>query len=171
MALHANIVDHRKNQKATNYRQSHANLRNLHKTPKIQEENSKSEEILIYVSEEVESNIEIISELAIICKFISPNMARASIRKWIEAKWMIEVIIKFLPKKFFLVIFANAEEKEKIEYGGLWQMGSVPLYMQPWQENFNPLLTDPYDAPIWIRLYNLSLEYWANECLEKSGGL
>ncbi|GLJ29921.1 hypothetical protein SUGI_0591500 [Cryptomeria japonica] len=48
-------------------------------------------------------------------------------------------------------------------------MDSTPLYIQRWHRNFNPLITKPYEKPIWIRLNNLPMEYWTEEALNKIG--
>ncbi|GLJ24987.1 hypothetical protein SUGI_0478430 [Cryptomeria japonica] len=48
-------------------------------------------------------------------------------------------------------------------------METKPLYIQKWYRNFNPLKTEPYDKPIWIRLYNFPMEYWMEEALENIG--
>ncbi|GLJ47821.1 hypothetical protein SUGI_1009930 [Cryptomeria japonica] len=48
-------------------------------------------------------------------------------------------------------------------------MKGDPLYMQKWSQNFDPLVCNPYDTQIWICLYNLPIEYWLEECLEKIG--
>ncbi|GLJ25772.1 hypothetical protein SUGI_0493350 [Cryptomeria japonica] len=41
--------------------------------------------------------------------------------------------------------------------------------IQPWIPNFNPLNLVIYESPIWIRLFNLPIEYWGDLCLEKIG--
>ncbi|GLJ23011.1 hypothetical protein SUGI_0434200 [Cryptomeria japonica] len=74
-----------------------------------------------------------------------------------------------MPKGFFIVVFASEEERQKVLEGGLWTMNSKPLYIQKWFRNFNPLKTEPYEKPIWIRLNNLPMEYWSEEALEKIG--
>lgn len=44
-----------------------------------------------------------------------------------------------------------------------------PVYMQQWVPNFNPKSLVPYDEAIWLRLYNLPMEHWLEERLEKLG--
>ncbi|GLJ31252.1 hypothetical protein SUGI_0626790 [Cryptomeria japonica] len=44
-----------------------------------------------------------------------------------------------------------------------------PLYIQPRSLNFDPTSLAVYDKPIWIRLYNLPIEYWSEACLETIG--
>lgn len=58
------------------------------------------------------------------------------------------------------------EEREWILQGGLRKMGNNPIYNQKWHPNFNPLKLNPYEKPAWIWMSNVSMEYWAGECLE-----
>ncbi|GLJ44536.1 hypothetical protein SUGI_0935150 [Cryptomeria japonica] len=123
----------------------------------------------IDVSEEIEKDINFLKDLAIICRFIGPRTDRKSIERWIEETWKTSQITKFMPKGFFIVVFASEEERQKILEGGLWTMNNKPLYIQKWYRNFNPLKMEPYEKPIWIRLNNLPMEYWSKEGLEKIG--
>ncbi|GLJ48805.1 hypothetical protein SUGI_1029190 [Cryptomeria japonica] len=43
------------------------------------------------------------------------------------------------------------------------------VYIQPWTPNFDPIPLVVYSSPLWIRLYNLPIEYWGEEFLEKIG--
>ncbi|GLJ49247.1 hypothetical protein SUGI_1040400 [Cryptomeria japonica] len=55
-----------------------------------------------------------------------------------------------------------------------WLFGSTDLYLQPWQPNFDPVPLAVYKEPIWIRLYNLPMEYWGEaslECIGRSLGM
>ncbi|GLJ48891.1 hypothetical protein SUGI_1031190 [Cryptomeria japonica] len=132
-------------------------------------EDGRGEIQTIDVSEEIEEDINFLKDLAIICRFIGPRTDRKSIEKWIEETWKTPQITKFMRKGFFIVVFASEEERRKVLEGGLWTMNGKPLYIQKWFRNFNPLKTEPYERPIWIRLNNLPLEYWSEEALEKIG--
>ncbi|GLJ30115.1 hypothetical protein SUGI_0595610 [Cryptomeria japonica] len=74
-----------------------------------------------------------------------------------------------MPKGFFIVIFMDEEVRNKILIQQNWFMEECPIYLQPWQPNFNPLPLAVYNHPVWICLYNLPLEYWNDSCLEKIG--
>ncbi|GLJ45908.1 hypothetical protein SUGI_0966450 [Cryptomeria japonica] len=50
-----------------------------------------------------------------------------------------------------------------------WFIEEHPLYLQPWFPNFNPVSLAVYDRPVWIRMHNLPMEYWGENCLEKIG--
>ncbi|GLJ11386.1 hypothetical protein SUGI_0155190 [Cryptomeria japonica] len=78
-------------------------------------------------------------------------------------------MIKFLPKGFFVVIFPKEEDRDHIISLQNWFLDEHPLYIQPWTPNFDPTSLVVYDKPIWIRLYNLLIEYWSEACLETIG--
>ncbi|GLJ47224.1 hypothetical protein SUGI_0996860 [Cryptomeria japonica] len=74
-----------------------------------------------------------------------------------------------MPKGFLIVNFTDEEVRNKILVQQNWFLEECPLYLQPWQPNFNPLPLGVYNHPIWIWLYNLPLDYWDDSCLEKIG--
>ncbi|GLJ37894.1 hypothetical protein SUGI_0770950 [Cryptomeria japonica] len=123
----------------------------------------------IDVEEEIQVDTEFLKDLAIICRFIGSQMDYRKIEGWIDAAWNMPHITKFMPRGFFVVIFATEEERLKVLEGGLWKMEDKPLYLQRWHKNFYPWKIDPYNKPMWIRLNNLPLEYWTEEVLTKIG--
>ncbi|GLJ42558.1 hypothetical protein SUGI_0882270 [Cryptomeria japonica] len=88
---------------------------------------------------------------------------------WVEKNWGSQVLVKYLPKGFFVIIFVEKEERDKALNAKNWYFEKFPLYIQPWTSNFNPLKLVIYDSPVWIRLFNLPIEYWGDPCLEKIG--
>ncbi|XP_057833259.2 uncharacterized protein LOC131044012 [Cryptomeria japonica] len=74
-----------------------------------------------------------------------------------------------LSKGFFVAVFVEAEEKDRILCSQNWYLDSHPIYLQPWSPNFDPTHLAIYDKPIWICLFNLPSEYWSNPCLERIG--
>ncbi|GLJ04857.1 hypothetical protein SUGI_0004920 [Cryptomeria japonica] len=80
--------------------------------------------------EEIEEDVEFLKDLAIICRFIGARSDCKRICKWIEETWQTPQITKFLPRGFFIIIFATEEERQKVLEGGLWTMDSKPLYIQ-----------------------------------------
>ncbi|GLJ34881.1 hypothetical protein SUGI_0702220 [Cryptomeria japonica] len=128
---------------------------------------NEDESIVIYVTEEINEELEALAKLGIICRFIGARFERKKILEWIDNAWRTPHILKYLPQGFFAIIFATEEERTRILQGGVWRMDSMPLYIQKWHHNFNPF--DPYDSPVWIRLYGLLVEYWTKDALEKIG--
>ncbi|GLJ36868.1 hypothetical protein SUGI_0744910 [Cryptomeria japonica] len=75
-------------------------------------------------------------------------------------------MIKFLPKGFFVSIFPKEEDRDHIISLQNWFLDDHPLYIQPWSPNFDLTSLAVYDKLVWIRLYNLPIEYWSEACLE-----
>ena len=72
-------------------------------------------------------------------------------------------------KGFFIVVFRNLEDKDKVFEGGPYFYVATGLYMRPWvmyyvseRETFTSVL-------VWIRLYSLPLYYWLPESLKSIG--
>ncbi|GLJ26800.1 hypothetical protein SUGI_0522810 [Cryptomeria japonica] len=78
-------------------------------------------------------------------------------------------MIKFLPKGFFVVVFPKEEERDHIISLQNWFLDEHPLYIQSWAPKFDPTSLAMYDKPVWIRLYNLLIEYWSEVCLQTIG--
>ncbi|GLJ50085.1 hypothetical protein SUGI_1065280 [Cryptomeria japonica] len=78
-------------------------------------------------------------------------------------------MIKFLPNGFFVAVFPEEKERNHVLYLKNWFLNNHPVYMQPWSPNFDPTSLTVYDKPLWIRLYNLPIEYWSETSLEKIG--
>ncbi|XP_057852253.1 uncharacterized protein LOC131062575 [Cryptomeria japonica] len=64
---------------------------------------------------------------------------------------------------FFLVIAKNNENKNWVFDNGPFFMGGKGLFIKDWKPNFNQLKAHLEEVPIWLRLYNLSREYWNEE--------
>ncbi|GLJ41342.1 hypothetical protein SUGI_0855570 [Cryptomeria japonica] len=81
----------------------------------------------------------------------------------------IEIVGKFLPKGFFVAIFSKKPERDHILEKENWYSDNHPLYIQPWTPNFDPTALAVYEEPVWVRLFNLPIEYWSESSLEKIG--
>ncbi|GLJ16408.1 hypothetical protein SUGI_0278450 [Cryptomeria japonica] len=121
---------------------------------------------VVDLSEEVEDDRSIFENHAIIGRIVGPKFPRTSIRSWVNEHWGKHVVIKFLPKGFFVAVFTEAEEKDRKLCSQNWFLDSHPIYLQPWSPNFDPTHLVIYDKPLWIRLFNLPSEYWRNPYLE-----
>ncbi|GLJ09281.1 hypothetical protein SUGI_0105550 [Cryptomeria japonica] len=125
-----------------------------------------SKEICIDFTEELE-DVFFWEKHAIIARIIGLNWSRKEIKKWVEGNWGLRTIIKFIPKGFFMVLFKDGEDKNQILNRENWLANNHAIYLQPWSPIFNPISLVVYSAPLWIRLYNLPIEYWSEDLLEK----
>ncbi|GLJ29717.1 hypothetical protein SUGI_0586240 [Cryptomeria japonica] len=120
----------------------------------------------IDLSDCIEDEKEIFDRHAIIAKFLGPKLPRKDIQTWVLENWGSHVRVKFLPKGFFVAVFSCEEDRNHTITLKNWFRKEHPLYIQPWVPNFDPTEMATYDKPMWIRLYNLPIEYWSEGCLE-----
>ncbi|GLJ13441.1 hypothetical protein SUGI_0212320 [Cryptomeria japonica] len=72
-------------------------------------------------------------------------------------------------KGFYGGLFSCEEDRNHTITLKNWFRKEHPLYIQPWVPNFDPTEMATYDKPMWIRLYNLPIEYWSEGFLEMIG--
>ncbi|GLJ42861.1 hypothetical protein SUGI_0888490 [Cryptomeria japonica] len=135
----------------------------------LTEKEKPTDDIEIDLSEDIENENLIFESHAIIAKIVGPKLPRKEIHSWTEENWRKNIMIKFLPKGFFVAVFPKENERNHFLYLKNWYMNSHPVYMQPWTLNFDPTQLVVYDKPVWIRLFNLPIEYWSESSLEKIG--
>ncbi|GLJ49490.1 hypothetical protein SUGI_1048570 [Cryptomeria japonica] len=115
--------------------------------------------IEIDLTEEIDNENLIFESHAIIAKIVGPKLPRKDIHSWTKENWGKNIMIKFLPKGFFVAVFLEEKERNRVLYLKNWFLNNHPVYMQPWSANFDPTSLAVYDKHVWIRLYNLPIEY------------
>ncbi|GLJ36205.1 hypothetical protein SUGI_0726750 [Cryptomeria japonica] len=123
----------------------------------------------IDLTEEAIDDKGIWEDLAVIARIIGPKKSRRIINPWIKNNWDSQTVVKFLLKGFFVAIFTEKGIRDQILSSKSWYFENFSLYIQPWTPNFNPLKLTVYETPVWIKLYNLPIEYWGDSSLEKIG--
>ncbi|GLJ39210.1 hypothetical protein SUGI_0799910 [Cryptomeria japonica] len=118
------------------------------------------------LSKEVFEDCTIFENHAIIGRVVGPKLPWSLIRTWVDENWGKNVFIKFLPKSFFIAVFVEAKERDKILFSQNWFLENHPFYLQLWYPNFDPTKLVIYCKPLWVHLYNLPSKYWSNPCLE-----
>ncbi|GLJ36998.1 hypothetical protein SUGI_0749510 [Cryptomeria japonica] len=84
-----------------------------------------------------------------------------------EENWGLRTVIIFIPKGFFVVLFEDGEDGNQILNQENWIANNHAIYLQPWSPNFDPIPLVVYSTSVWILLYNLPIEYWSEDLLEK----
>ncbi|GLJ40245.1 hypothetical protein SUGI_0826370 [Cryptomeria japonica] len=135
----------------------------------IQNKKTQSDTIEIDLTEEVDEDRHILETHAAVARFVGPKMPRKIIRTWVDENWGKHVVIKFLPKNFFVVVFKDVMDRDHTLDLKNWFLDTYPLYIQPWAPNFDPTSLVKYETPVWIRLFNFPIEYWSDQSLEKIG--
>nr|POE95451.1 uncharacterized protein CFP56_01494 [Quercus suber] len=70
---------------------------------------------------------------------------------------------------FFLTRLSLKEDFENVLKKGPWFIGDHFLSLRPWEPNFRPDLANVSSIAVWIRLYNLPIEYYNAEALQHIG--
>ncbi|GLJ37117.1 hypothetical protein SUGI_0752610 [Cryptomeria japonica] len=122
--------------------QLHVNGGEIPRRSNESRETSEKEDFEVDLYSDSEEDRALGLELMVISRVVGPQMSRITIKDWISKHWGLRLIVKFIPRNVFIVVFEDGLERNKI------------------------LL---YDRPVWIRMYNLPFEYWEDKCLEKIG--
>ncbi|GLJ47483.1 hypothetical protein SUGI_1002300 [Cryptomeria japonica] len=109
-------------------------------------------ETVVDLMEELEEDRQFLEEQVVIASIIGLNWSRKNIRLWVEEKWGEQIVIKVIPKCFFVVLFENHSERDHILNQENWFTDKHVVYLQPWTPNFNPITLAVYSCPKWIEI-------------------
>lgn len=94
-------------------------------------------------------------------KFIGPRPNIEAVRDSVSRKWkgkgQIDVVA--MSNGFFSFSFACEEDLRSFLAGGPWMLGKSSLALKKWELGFNPKEWECNEAPIWVRLPNLPMEF------------
>ncbi|GLJ49221.1 hypothetical protein SUGI_1039330 [Cryptomeria japonica] len=127
------------------------------------------DEFVIDLSMEILTEKALWEDFAVVARIIGPKLSRTEINNWVSKNWGEDIVVKYIPKGFFVVVFAQESKRCQILNQENWFVNGNPIYLQPWSLNFDPTPLAVYDSLVWIQLYNLPLEYWDDVVLEKIG--
>lgn len=104
---------------------------------------------------------------AIIYKFMGLWPTKNALQTWIKYHWKPKgsIDLHLGSRGFFIVVFMNVEDKDRVFEGGPYFYAVAGLYMRPWMMNFFPKHGTSTSILIWVRLYYLPLDYQKNESL------
>ena len=110
----------------------------------------------------IQTGIEDLEKRGLICRFVGFRPSLPAFKVWAAKSWKTkgELQISIYPNGYFLVLFANNEDREKTFQGGPWFFGRAGLFMKPWHTKFKAEEEIPSVAPVWVRLFGLPIEFW-----------
>jgi hypothetical protein len=92
---------------------------------------------------------------------------------WIQRNWRpnLEHGVTCYPvgRGFFVFEFISEEDRDLIFRNGPYFMGTQGLYLNKWTPDFDPLVDQPKEVPVWVRLPNLPMHCWDFESLQRIG--
>ncbi|GLJ25338.1 hypothetical protein SUGI_0485160 [Cryptomeria japonica] len=117
----------------------------------------EEDKMVVDLREEIEEDSQFWEKHAVIARIIDLNWSRKNIRHWVVLKG------------FFMVLFENHSNRDRILNQENWLTEKNAVYLQPWTPNFNPIPLVVYSRLKWASLYNLPIKYWGEAYLEKIG--
>ena len=72
---------------------------------------------------------------------------------------------------FFLTMLSLGEDYENVLRKGPWFIGDHFLSIRPWEPDFKPTLASVSSIAVWVRLNELTIEYYNAEVLQISGNV
>ena len=108
---------------------------------------------------------------ALIYKFIGLWPTEKDLLKWIQIKWQPRghIDLNFGARGFFIVIFTNLLDKERIFEWGPYFYNNAGLFLRQWEECYNLDQEQFLVAPVWVRLFGLPMDFWDPDILEGIG--
>ncbi len=90
---------------------------------------------------------------------------------WIQHNWKPKGVVDLGlgPKGVFTLIFSHLEDKGRIFEGRSYFLNNVGLYIRHWEACFNPHKEKFIEAPIWVILYSLRVDFWIPKILKGIG--
>lgn len=76
--------------------------------------------------------------------------------------WGIRSGCKIFPlgRGFYNIQFANQEDKTRVFSRSSWNLNPGSINLCRWTVDFNPYKLSSSVAEVWVRIYELSIEYW-----------
>lgn len=105
------------------------NTKRSNKTREASWEISEKEDIEIELTSKAEEERGLWTEHALIGRVVGPRMTKATIREWISEHWGLRLIVKFVPRSFFIVVFEDGRERNKFFCKDNWFIKDHPLYL------------------------------------------
>ena len=65
----------------------------------------------------------------------------------------------------YLFRFRDMVARDSVMENGPWHIAGRPIILRLWQLGMEMLNIQLTSIPIWVKFYNIPLEYWTNTCL------
>ena len=65
----------------------------------------------------------------------------------------------------FFFRFKDPEARDWVMNAGPWHLAGRPFILRAWKPGMDMLNNQLSSIPIWVRFYNIPLEYWTSTCL------
>ncbi|XP_039026259.1 uncharacterized protein LOC120159770 [Hibiscus syriacus] len=104
---------------------------------------------------------------ALVGQFIGSPPNFGTLQKVIELMWgkIAPVKVSLAGSNLFVFSFVNASARDWVLENGPWHVQHRPIFLRKWEPNMRELHFDLLQMPIWIQLYNITLELFSRKGL------
>ena len=107
-------------------------------------------------------------DTTLVGRFIGARPNIDDVRSFVHKKWSLkgQVDISTMAKGCLSFCFSCDEDKQNILCNSPWVMGKHTLILHKWTSNLYSLDDSIIQAPVWVRLPGLPLEFWVEDVFQ-----
>ena len=115
-------------------------------------ERSNDRPVLVIQPEQIFEDVEYWGKHALICNFLGLQLSLPVLESWASRIWNLEGDMEILlaANNYFMVIFSNMTDRNKVFEGGPYFFNKVGLFIKPWHIGFNSTEEIPSQVPVWV---------------------
>ncbi|XP_021863540.2 uncharacterized protein [Spinacia oleracea] len=112
-------------------------------------------------------------QAAIVMYVVGDSPTIAFVKRFMAAVWsnMTQPQVFYHDEGYFILKFANVEDKNTIVAGGPYTFYGKPVIIKPWVANFNFYEEVLKVIPLWVKFPNLPLNCWGSDYLSRISSL
>ncbi|KAK8544463.1 hypothetical protein V6N13_056242 [Hibiscus sabdariffa] len=104
---------------------------------------------------------------ALVGQFIGAAPNFLALKKTVESIWGKSLLSKvsLAGSNFYVFSFVDVTARDWVLENGPWHIQHKPLVLRKWEPNLQRLDFDLTRMPVWVQLYNVSLEFFSKRGL------
>ncbi|XP_056688098.1 uncharacterized protein [Spinacia oleracea] len=112
-------------------------------------------------------------QAAIVMYVVGESPTIPSVKRFMAAVWsnVTQPHVFYHDEGYFILKFANVEDKNTIVVGGPYTFYGKPVIIKPWVANFNFYEEVLKVIPLWVKFPNLPLNCWGSDSLSRISSL
>jgi hypothetical protein len=112
-------------------------------------------------------------DMVLVGKFVGPRPNIDVVHRFVLHIWVLlgQVTIAAMAKGALSFRFSCMEDLTNVLYGGSWMIGKSTLALKKWKPNMDLNESFVESALVWIKLLELSMEFWNENIFKGIAGI
>ena len=100
-------------------------------------------------------------------QFLDKRLPFQVVRSLVDKLWGKKEMpdISTTENDLYFFRFRDPDARDWVMESGPWHLAGRPFILRAWQPGMDMLKIQLTTIPIWVKFYNIHLEYWTNTCL------